>query len=286
MQVFDGYLIEDLLNKKDINRSVYVLGENGETPLEMVTKLDSLIASRPGVVVIGVTYYFLTPSSMSMYDYFVRRNEGNPISYEYRFLFNDTQLKLFDIKSPYENFFNKRKYLFSSIYGHIRSIFIFKKGEKSTQGNNESPTIRSGYIESYASNFKDPWGKIINETEAEKAKALNKELKSDPQMYTIFEDSNQQKNALQYTIKKLRQNNISVIIINMPISPNVSNVVSESTRINFSKYLNSTEVLWYDYEWGYPSEYFIDKWHMNVAGRNDFSPRIATVLVDYFRKGS
>lgn len=268
----DGYLVEDLLQRNLINRSVYVLAESADTPLERASTLDGLIASRPAVVVIGLSFNFLT-SSKSPLNEVSDRLHVKHLSEESKFLFNDEQLEQFD-HTPLESFFDKRKYLISSIYKCIKPILI--KGDKSNGTN----ILRSGYPDSYTSNFKDPWVRIMNKTEAEKVK----EAKS---VYIkIFEDSNQQTKALQYTVKKLRENNISVIIINMPISPKFSNIISESTRVNYSKHLNSTGVQWYDYEKEYPQEYFTDKWHLNVAGRNALSSRIATVLIDYFKEDS
>lgn len=270
----DGYIVEDLLQKKNINRSVYVLGENGDSFLERVVKLDSLIASRPEVVVIGLSFCDMTFRPNGLDDRFVLRLLGKTIGNEYKPLFNDEQLKL-SYQTPLERFFDKRKFLYSSTKKYIFNIL--SKSDKSSETNH-----LSRYPDSYISNFKDPWVHIINKTEVEK----EEELKYEKNWCPILEDPNQQKDALQYIIKKLHQNNISVIIINMPISPDFSNAISEPKRHNFSKILNSTGVLWYDYEQGYPPEYFTDKWHLNVAGRTDFSPRIATVLLDYFVKGA
>ncbi len=52
----DGYLVEDALREKGINRSVYNLGIQAETPLSRLPELKNLIASKPGMVVIGLGY--------------------------------------------------------------------------------------------------------------------------------------------------------------------------------------------------------------------------------------
>ncbi|CAG1001437.1 hypothetical protein METP3_03345 [Methanosarcinales archaeon] len=271
----DAYLVEDLLKEKHINRSVYVLGENGDSPLERVTKLDNLIASKPGMVVIGLSYCSLTPDANDIYsdDRFLLRLQGKPINDKYKSLFSEEQLEP-SYKTPLERFFDKRKFLFSSVDRYARDKLF--KNEKSGRANN-----LSRYPKSYTSNFKDPWAHTINKTETEK----KEELMDTKFRCPISDDLDPQKKALQYITTKLPQNNIKVMIINMPISPYFSNVISESTRHNYSKFLNSTGVPWYDYEREYLSESFTDKWHLNVAGRTGFSPKIAAILINLFMKG-
>jgi hypothetical protein len=53
----------------------------------------------------------------------------------------------------------------------------------------------------------------------------------------------------------------------------------------FSEFLNSTGVSWYDFEKEYPSEYFTDTGHMNIAGRNDFSAKLAKLLASNLMNG-
>jgi hypothetical protein len=71
----------------------------------------------------------------------------------------------------------------------------------------------------------------------------------------------------------------------MPINPYYSNYINESTRDNFFNFLNETGVVWYDYELQYTSNFFIDNEHMNVAGRTNFSPKVASIIADYSKKG-
>ncbi len=270
-QGIDGYLVEDLLKKNLINRSVYVLGEGSDSPLERVVTLDNLIASRPGVVVVGLFCCSLTMAQLG--DRFIL---FKPISDEYKFLFNDEQLKLSQ-QSFLERSFYERKYLIEYLKNYL---YVSFKGKNSTRAG-----LRN---QPYNSNFKDPWVYMTNLTEVQKGEDL-KYRQSSANFKEKYRDdslfSNQQKNALQYTIKKLRQNNISVIIVIMPLTPGLSDLNSESSRHNLSQTLNSTGVLWYDYEKIYVSEYFSDVMHLNAAGRTDFSSRIATVLIDYSMKG-
>ncbi len=275
----DAYMVEELLHGHHINRSVYNLYIGSDTPLDRVCEVDNIISSRPKLVVIGLSYYELSNATPELFEdrsmlCFQRKtpNESKLIKEEFRSFFNDYQLTVIS-QSPFENFFYNRKYLFPSL---LRII-----GEDLTSKGNTSSHLR-GYPYPFTTNFKDPWLLTTNWTESEKIEKLGNEKNAFP----IFEDLNPQKKALLYTITKFRQNNISVIILNMPITPEYSNVFNESTRYNFANFLNSTGVPWYDYEREYPSEYFVDNWHMNVAGRTAFSSKVAEILVNHLTNGA
>lgn len=132
----------------------------------------------------------------------------------------------------------------------------------------------------YVTNFKDPWQHIINLTETEKINAVGNFTNRGNNIYNVSNDLTLQKKALQYTITKLQENDISVIIINMPLNPYYTTTINESNRYILSNFLNSTGVQWYDFENEYSSEYFTDTGHLNVAGRTDFSPKVATIITN------
>ena len=258
---FDANLIEDSLQERHINQSVYILGINAETPLSMVPMLDKVTASRPDLVVIGLSYGDLANDTNIYDDRFALISQKISVNDEYRFLFNDEQLKLLS-QTSLEYDFYKRKFIISSIYRFIRELFF--KSEISPRKN------------LFISNFKDPWVVTINLTETEKIEKLKNAKKFD----LVFEDLNSQKKALLYTINKLQRNNISVLIVNMPLDLNYSKFINESTRHHYFNFLNETGVPWLDYEHEYPSDFFSDHVHMNVAGRTDFSQKIAAILVN------
>jgi hypothetical protein len=251
------------------------LGINSDNPLNRVSELDNLIASRPKTVIIGLSYRDLT-NNTKIYDErlvlnFQRKqiDQRKQIQEEFQPVFNDDQIKLMS-QTPFERFLDKRKYLISSIIPLLRPGLSNGKSHKDL----------------FATNFKDPWQLEINMTEAEVIDIIKTSTKNYSENVTpVFEDFNLQKKALPYTIHRLQQNNISVIIINMPVNPLMSGVINESSRHNFSNFLNSTGVPWYDYEREYSSEYFTDTDHLNIAGRTDFSSKVATILADNLIKG-
>jgi len=263
----DAYLIEDYLQKQGINRSVYNLGMSADKPLSRLPELEKLISSKPEVVVIGLNYDDLTNSTNIYDDRLALVSQRISRDEEYQTLLNDTQIKLLK-QSPSENLFYNRKFILTSIYHFLRDI-LFKR-ENLNRG------------ETFATNFKDPWNLKTNWTESEKIEVGKKYNKN---ATPVFSDLNPQKKALLYTLNKLQQNNIEVIIVNMPIDPYYSNNINESTRQNFFDFLNTTGVPWFDYEREYPSDFFADTEHMNVAGRTNFSPKVAELLTSFFKKG-
>jgi hypothetical protein len=272
----DAFIVEDSLNKRNINRSVYILGVNADNPLNRVSELDNLIASRPKTVIIGLSYPDLMNNTNINEERLVlsfqrkQIDQRKQIQEEFQPVFNDDQIKLMS-QTPFERFLDKRKYLIPSI------VPLFQRGLSNGERNGDVSVT----------NFKDPWTIKIDKTEAEKIDIIKSSTKNYSENETpIFEDFNLQKKALLYTIHRLQKNNISVLIINMPINPLMSGVINESSRHNLSNFLNSTGVPWYDYEQEYPSEYFIDTTHMNVGGRTDFSPKVAKIIADNLIHGA
>lgn len=97
-----------------------------------------------------------------------------------------------------------------------------------------------------------------------------------PENQITFE---QQKKALKYTIEKLEENGIDVVIINMPLNPTLSKRIPESTRKEISSFLSNTSAPYYDFESNYPPESFWDLNHMNMDGRNAFSTDAAKIIL-------
>ena len=112
-----------------------------------------------------------------------------------------------------------------------------------------------------------------------------KNAQEDEDRDQIGNDLNPQKVAFISALNRLRQNNISVIIISMPMNSYYSERITESSRRNFSVFLNETGTPWYDYEQEYSSGFFVDAGHMNSAGRADFSSKVATIIADNVKKG-
>jgi len=268
----DANIIEESLQKNQINRSVFVIGMNAETPLSRVPELNNLIRSNPEIVIIGISYRDLTDNNEIYDDRLALISQKITCDKDCISFFNDSQLKMIT-QSPFENAIYKRKFIFNSAFKSLKNFF-----SEETKINENKILKRE---ELFLTNFKDPWVHKVNKTESE----IINSLANVTDAKRIYDDQNLQKQALLYTITKLHQNNISVILINMPINPHLSTVINNASRQNYTIFLNSTNVSWYDFEREYPSDFFTDTAHMNVAGRTAFSPRIADIIAKKLKAG-
>lgn len=276
----DAYVVEDTLRGQQSNQFVYILGFNADSPLQRMCEMDNIISSKPKMVVIGISYRDLTNNTEIYTDrtsLCIQRktiDDREPVLEDFQSFYNKDQIDSITA-NPFEQFFTKRKFLYPSLERLWKTIFIT---EKSSRDDEELKQRKKLYL----TNFKNPWVYSINKTELEK-KELVRTLSNNfsENVSPIFEDQNLQKKALLYSTRKLQNNDIKVIIINMPISPMLSEVTNDSTRQNFSNFLNTTGLRWYNYEKVYSSEYFTDTGHLNIAGRNNFSATIALTLSEY-----
>jgi hypothetical protein len=284
LEGIDAKKVEDILQQKHLNHPAYNLGMAADSPLDRVCEIDNIIAAGPEIVVFGVSYAALDNKTEIFEDRMLlcyqRKsvNDREKFIQEYEYLFSEGQLRL-TTQTSFEQFFYQRKYI-PSYLTSLSERLINGALLTGTPSAEENAPIRMEYLRE--TNFKNPWILTTNLTEAQKIKFMGDRKNQS----WISEDLNPQKRALLHIINKLQQNDIRVIIINMPINPLQSASINEKSRSNLSNFLNSTGVQWYDYEQEYGSDYFIDLLHMNAAGRNDFSPKVAELLADNLMTGA
>jgi hypothetical protein len=265
----NAYLIESyFLKNTNISNNVYILGVNQETPLSSLPERDYIISAKPSLIVIGISYRDLTNDTRIYDDRFALISQVAQIPSESQYLFSHQQLELIQ-QSPFNHFLYNRKFIPSSLKNTIIRSFT-----------NNNSDLNSDRQSIFAKNFKDPWIWKINKTESEKFELLKKADK-----YYISSENNTQKIAFLQMINQFRKNNISILLINMPLNPNYSVIINQSTRENYRNFLNMTGIPWYDGEHLYPSDYFTDNVHMNIAGRSDFSIVMAKQIKDHMNRG-
>ena len=87
------------------------------------------------------------------------------------------------------------------------------------------------------------------------------------------------KQAFMYNVKKLEEAGIPVVIINMPVSPLLSEKITDESRQNFYDYLDSTGVTWLDMENMYDDSHFFDYIHSTWEGSLDFSQEMVDLII-------
>jgi hypothetical protein len=254
-------LIENILHDFNFSCNVYNLGIEGETPIRRIPEISYIISNNPKIVVIGLTYYELnyynTPGSGDVRITQIFSSRQVMLNDEEKQLFYPEEIKFYD--NPLEQYLLKKKYFLKSV-----DNFIFRKDPNNWKNNVK--TLYKGLTRDLS-----PKDKI---EEFNKAKDYFDGWKN------VGNESNRQKKALNYTIYKLKENNITVVLINMPLHSLLSNSIPNETRYNYLNYISSTGVLFYDLETTYPDNEFGDIDHLNKYGRTNLSKDIALKIYD------
>jgi hypothetical protein len=256
----DCNVIEEHLRKSKRHSSraqIYNLGYPGDTPLRRLTEVARLSECHPRMVFIGLTYYALNDTSfpISADDLALVSRDIQLDNYS-RSLFSEGDIGLIDMNPLYSKFYHRR-FIIPSL------LNIFRK--------KETPEYEA------AMNFKAL--PMSNENLTHELLLIRLNNSRDTlDKYVVGIKENVQKEALNHTLHLLDSHGISVVIINMPLNPVLSEQISKDTRNNYFSFLNSTGSTYYDYESNYPSQCFNDLTHLNFRGRKQFSDDMATII--------
>lgn len=263
----DAAIVEEGLCRRNVTGSVYNLGINNDFPLSRLAELDRIVAARPATVVIGLSYRVLTSRTtidearLETYYPGIPADERDRLRAGFAPAFDGAEERSVT-PTAFEHHLEARKYLFSA----AQLVASTTLG----QGADEAARTRR-----YTANFRDPWIRGVNQSEDAKA-AEAPTLEYEP---VAPEETNLQLRAVRYTIERLEENGIRVIVVGMPQHPALSERIPAEDRRTLASFLESIDVPYYDLERAYPSEYFTDAaGHMNAAGRTAFSERVAGMV--------
>ncbi|MGA2913388.1 MAG: hypothetical protein ABSE07_07705 [Methanoregula sp.] len=273
----DCYIIENDFKKSNISFNCYNLAVNADSPLRRLIELDSIIKSKPQAVVIGTGYSDIYQGEKiddSRLMLVSNKIVSNKIVSN-KIILDNTSLKLFDNKqlellnlNPIERDISSRIYIISYLnYWTVNKL---------------SPNSDADYA--YRNNFKDPHTTfndpaIENLTIKEKIALINKYSLTNDTVFAENYGDTANKLALKHIIQELNKNNITVILVAMPLDPLGAQTISDTTQNNYFSFLNSTGAPSYNFQNRYPSNYFHDLDHMNVEGRTSFSHDIAEIII-------
>ncbi len=228
---------------------IYNLGLSADNPLRRMTEISQLTQTRPYAVIIGLTYFGLCDEPLNgLHDDNIA-TVADKIKVDSD-IFTKDEMELINANTIIYD----RKFFLPGILG----------------------LIRKGYIDSNwnwnITNFTAPESLEKNSTYQE----LIDKLKDGTWLnrFTVSEKDNRQKRALNYTIRELQKAGVHVTIISMPLNPLLSSRIPNESRRNYFKFLDSTDVPYYDFERAYSGEYFFDLTHLNCAGRKAFSEEL------------
>ena len=263
----DCYIVEEDFKRSNISFNCNNLAVNADSPLRRLTELNSIIQTKPKIVVIGTDI-------RSMYSG-EKIDESRLMLLSDKIILDTTSTKLFDNKqlellnlNPLERDISNRIYIVS----YLNYLTI----------NKLVPNSVADY--EYRNNFKNPYKNVENASMEEKIARADK---YDPINDTVFSKNygdSVNKLALKHTIQELNKNNITVIIIEMPADPLAMQKISDTTKDNYFSFLNTTGVTYDNFQNRYPSSYFHDLSHMNIQGRTSFSHDMAKMIIQGVEK--
>lgn len=265
-QDIDAFVVEDILAADSDESKVYNLGIDADCPLRRLLEMNSLVASHPNLVIIGISYYELGDAPIIDDHDLSALSEKFTLDNYSKSLFSETEIhSLYDKKNSFLSYFSSGGKMITWI--------------SEIPGNHE----KTKKIVKTGMNFKNPYDFTSNTSREELLKKIYAEKGSEDSFWltkwtTVHETDNSEKKALNYFVKKLQENNISVIIMNMPLNPMLSEKEPTSTKKNYSDDLNTTGAPWYDFEKVYSEENFMDLTHLNGQGREKFSHEMARLI--------
>jgi hypothetical protein len=273
----DCYIVENDGKKSNLSFDCYNLAVNADSPLRRLIELDSIIRTKPRVVVIGTGYTDIYQGEKIDYSRLMLLS-NKIVSQE--IILDATSVKLFDTKqlellnlNPLERDISSRIYIIS--YLNYWTV------------NRLSPNSDADYA--YRNNFKNPHATFTdpareNLTVQEKIALMNKYSLTNDTVFAENYGDTANKLALKHIIQELNKNNITVILVAMPLDPLGAQTISDATQKNYFSFLNSTGAPSYNFQNRYPSNYFHDLDHMNGEGRTSFSHDIAKVIIKEVEK--
>lgn len=252
-------LINEILAQNGYsNVTVYSAFLSGDTPITRSVQIQNIINSKPSFVIYGLMPRDIGANNWRD-EYFSLVSSRLNVREDSLYLYTPEQLASFDFDL---NFFENKKYLLSA----LESKYVLKPHSTLDYSN-------------------DPLGidyrKYISDTKNDVI--ISKNVNDSESRYRIeseiSEKWTQNKEAFSYIISTLQKEGISVVAVNMPINPLLSEKISSDSYKNYYSLLNETEVTWYDLDGSISSDYFFDEVHMTFDGALAFAPIMADFII-------
>lgn len=255
-----------LLQRGYGNIKFYTCFLSGDTPISRSVQLQNIIDSKPSLIIYG-----LMPRDIGANDW---RDEYFALVHERLHLMNDSDYLYSNIQSKsfnkHEGIWYNKKFIqnalkyryFSENSPHSELNYSYDPlGEEyrkyiSSKGSDQNATI---------ADVKNPKSRWRSESE-------------------VSDEWTQNKEALMYIVKKFKENDVPVIIVNMPINPLLSEQISNSSYSNYFGLINATNVSHYDLDGFGSQEDFMDAVHMTYDGALKFAPRMADLIIEQVEK--
>ena len=248
------------------NVKLYTCYLSGDTPMSRSVQLKNIIDSKPSLIIYG-----LMPRDIASKDwkdeYFVIVHDRLSLFDNSDYLYSKEQLNTL---SKNDDIWYNKKFLLNAL-----------KYRSSSADNSHYERLNYSY---------DPLGEATRKSISTRAD-INTTIANvnNPNSFwrsesEVGDEWTQNKEALMYIVKTLTENNVPVIIANMPINPLLSEQISNSSYSNYFDLINGTNVDHYDLDGNYSPEDFFDEVHMTYDGALKFAPRIADLIIEQVEK--
>lgn len=241
-----------LIEKNNI--SCYNLAVEGILPIQLGLISNEIIKSSPNKVIIGISPLFFSENINKNDDiFFFSGDKETNLDTEVTKMLDNNEAKLVSM-NWFEKDLYKRKFIMPFYLSLVKSIF---------NKNNETDLKIS------SDNLKDPhiFTKDVSNSE------LQKKI-GNPEVIELFNFNNskaRETESFKYLVKKLSNNGIKVIILEMPLNPIIKNSINKESRKNFSSFITNISkeynANYLDLSNDFKSEEFIDLSHLNEKGR-------------------
>jgi len=265
---YTEYGVNASIIEHEINYSynVYNLGVGGDTPKHRIVELDSIVRSRPAIVVMDMTYgsfrnddQFNYPQLESRFGLVTDRIKLDSIT---KRLFNTTELNCIQ-KNNLSLLAYKRQYIIPGSRLALANLLLSLKITNIAFLGASMP--REFKYKSY--DF--PNLVVSNKTAEQYSKNGHYKLNG--------EDNNNIK-TFRHMVDVLVENGIYVIIINMPLNPKYSMWFTNETRENYHRIVTSSGCPYYDLEGLCVPMEFRDHGHSNVFGQQNITRKMIEIL--------
>ncbi len=250
----------------------YNLGSPASTPLRRFAEIDAAIRSEPVAVVIGVGYMSFSGRWLFPYDqYALISKHVNPRQSDLNVIYNETYEELLSMNTL-KLLLYKRKFINAATDNKIDLLKHRLFGAK-----------KPDFFKKYNSDFKAE-GILLQYKELQDPQFITKlESKTDFNEYNIPDGKNAEKLAFELTLQKLLQNKIKVVVVKIPLNPNLLDKIPAEYKNNFDVFLDAAtekyNITVLDYTHQYNESYFYDGHHLNRKGKELFSESLGSKII-------
>lgn len=265
----DANLIDNLNDSFDN----YNLGNPASTPLRQVVEINSMINSKPKAVVIGVGYMSFSDNWLFPYDQYALISKYADLkkNNELTYVYNETYQEFLGM-NKFKLLIYKRKFIYPATNYKLNLLRYKLLGA-------EKPYSYKKYNEDFKSE-----SILLQSNKSYNPEFINI-LKNKDSFYEYFVplENNIEKYSFELIIQELLKNKIKIVIVKIPLNPDLLKKISNESKNNFDTFLNKISkkynLIVLDYTSSYSDFYFYDGHHLNNDGREIFSKDLGSEII-------